>query len=137
MRRLWWAACCAVLPTLAGCQSSGSGTVGGPIAAYAATALAGPAATLLSGEIAGGLSAEDLGTASAAEYRALESGRAGVTLKWQGRAAEGEILVGPLYRINDTDCRDYTHVITGPDGEVETGRGLACRAESGGWRPVA
>ena len=136
MGRAWLPACCVAALALAGCQSAGSGPVAGPIAAYAAPRADTGSDAVFASQAARGLNPDDRGTALAAEYRALESGRAGVAVAWRSRAARGEILVGPIYRINDTDCRDYTHVITGADGQVETGRGLACRRPNGGWQPV-
>ena len=136
MGRAWLPACFAAV-ALAGCQSAGSGPSAAPIAAYAAPAgsESGQVGSV-PGAVVPNLSADDLAQAYGAEQRALESGRAGVATKWRGRPASGEILVGPLFRINDTDCREYTHVITGGDGQVETARGRACRLPDGGWQPV-
>jgi surface antigen len=99
----------AVALALAGCQSTGTGSVGDAVSAYAAP-------TALTGR---DLNAKDRRAALEAEYRALEYGRTGQPVVWRGRSGRGEVVAGPPYQVNDYDCRDYTHTIT-TKGQSET-----------------
>ena len=112
---------------LAGCASSASLTGGSP---HMIGGLAGT-------EIGKSLSAGDRGRALAAEYRALEYGRAGATTPWSDSLTGryGEVVPGASYKVNDTTCREYVHVIVA-GGRSETGRGTACRGASGNWQTV-
>ena len=120
---------------LSGCQSAGPHLSAGAVSAYA------PPTGAMTGGVVGsqiglGLAAAERRTALDTEYRALELGRTGAPVAWRGRSgARGEVVAGPLYQINDYDCRDYTHTIT-IAGEVEAARGTACRRPNGNWRPV-
>ena len=42
-------------------------------------------------------------------------------------------MPGASYKVNDTTCREYVHVIVA-DGRSETGRGTACRGANGNWQ---
>jgi surface antigen len=112
---------------LAGCASSASLVGGSP---HMIGGLAGT-------EIGKSLSAGDRGRALAAEYRALEYGRAGATTPWSDSLTGryGEVVPGASYKVNDTTCREYVHVIVA-GGRSETGRGTACRSASGNWQTV-
>ncbi len=83
------------------------------------------------------LGAKDRRAALAAEYRALEYGATGDADRVARDApVRGEVVAGPLYKVNDYDCRQYTHTITvkgkirdraghrlpGPERRVATGR---------------
>lgn len=120
---------------LAGCQGAGSRLLGGSVAAYT-----GPGGALTKGlageEIGGRLTSAERRTALEAEYRALEYGRAGTPISWRGRrGVHGEVVPGPLYQVNDYDCREYTHVIVVANS-TETARATACRRLNGDWQPV-
>jgi len=59
-----------------------------------------------------------------------------LAIEWRGRSdTRGEVVAGPEYRVNDYDCRDYTHAVT-IAGTTETARGTACRGPNGNWQPV-
>jgi len=118
---------------LAGCQSAGSR--GAPPVAYAPTPAERPAVGLAGNAIAPDLSAKDLRAALEAEYRALEYGRTGAPVVWRGRSRRGEVIAGPRYRINDYDCRDYTHIIA-TKRRTERAHGTSCRRPNGAWEPV-
>ncbi len=121
---------------LAGCQSADTGTTAS-LAAYApATSGQGLTGGLAGTAIGLNLSAKDRRAALAAEYRALEYGLTGAPIVWRGHSGRGEVVAGPLYKVNDYDCREYTHTIT-IKGKSETARGTACRAPNGAWQPVA
>lgn len=123
----------ATVLALAGCQSSRFGA--GSVAAYT-----GPGGGLTEGlvgnEIGRRLSSGERRTALEAEYRALEYGRTGGPIVWRGRrGVRGEVTSGPLYQVNERDCREYTHVIRYA-GKTETARTTACRRPNGNWQPV-
>ena len=127
MKRVTIAALAGLALALAGCASSASVVGGSP------RLVGGLAGT----EIGKGLSAGDRGRALAAEYRALEYGRTGATTPWSDSLTRryGEVVPGTSYKVNDTTCREYVHVIVA-DGHSETGRGTACRGTDGSWRTV-
>lgn len=83
------------------------------------------------------LSGTDGQRALSAEYQALNEGVAGVPVLWQGStsAVYGEVIPGPLYTINEYECRDYAHTIY-VNGVREAGRGTSCRVGGGPWTPV-
>ena len=72
-------------------------------------------------EIGADLDAADRRMAADAEYRALEFGRTGAPVGWHGRSGRyGDVVAGSSYRVNDYNCRDYTHTIY-IDGRPEVG----------------
>ena len=137
--------------TLAGCMGGGPKQDAGAITGAVAGAIVGGAVgngnlgavavgALVGGfignEIGANLDANDRRLAVDAEFRALEYGRAGVPVQWRGRSGRyGDVIAGAQYRVNDTNCRDYTHTIY-IDGRPEVARGTACRQPDGTWQPV-
>lgn len=128
---------------LAGC----AGTGGLGLAPADTPAAAGPAspsapppgsitAGLVGSSVGRGLSAADQQRALAAEYQALEFGVAGVAVAWSSGGVSGQVVPGPLYTVNEYECRDYTHTII-VNGASEAGRGTACSRAGGAWAPVA
>ena len=91
-----------------------------------------------SGDIGTGLGDRDHKLAAEAEYRALEYGRTGAVTAWQNKKSghHGEVTPGAGYKVNNSDCRDYTHIIY-DDGPPKSGRGTACRQADGSWTPVS
>ena len=83
------------------------------------------------------LADRDRELALAAEYRALEFTRAGRPVAWRNEKTghSGEVVVGPGYRVNALDCRDYSHTIR-IDDRRQTLRGAACRQPNETWRVV-
>lgn len=121
----------AVLGGVIGNQiGAGSGRVAATIAGAAIGGLVG-------GAIGKELDEADQRRAYEAEYEALEYGRPGAPVEWRGERSgrRGEIVPGQRYRVNEYDCRDYTHRIW-IEGEPEVARGTACRQPDGTWRPV-
>jgi surface antigen len=110
---------------------SGSGRV-------VATAIGALAGGLIGAEIGRSLDERDRQKALAAEYRALEFGRAGRPVAWRNENSGiyGEVVTGPGYEVNSLDCRDYTHTIY-IDGRARIARGTACRQPDGTWRIVS
>ena len=71
-----------------------------------------------------------------AEYHALEYGKTGEVTAWKSGSARGEVVAGPLYRVNSYDCRDYTDTITVGTAAPQSARDTACRQANGIWQPV-
>ncbi len=151
MIRMYRAALAAtVCLALAGCASSGpkesfntvvgagvGAVVGGLATGNTGGAIVGALAGGMAGSVIGAeLDAADRRAAMEAEYRALEYGRTGAPVQWRGREGRyGDVVAGAQYRVNDFNCRDYTHTIY-IDGRPQVARGTACREPSGSWRPV-
>ena len=71
-----------------------------------------------------------------AEYRALEFGRTGTPVAWQAGKSHGEVVPGPLYHVNASDCRDFTQTVY-IGSEPHATRATACRQPNGTWQPVS
>jgi len=121
---------------VAACRSQGAGGTAASLSAYASPA---PAEMLTGGladaAVGQNLGAKDRRAALAAEYHALEYGRSGAAVSWRGRSARGEVVPGPLYRVNDYNCREYTQTVTFK-GQSSTASGTACRRPDGTWHAV-
>jgi surface antigen len=122
----------ATLIVLAGCRASG--LVPTEPVAYA------PAddgtVGLLGTAIGTGVSDADRKIGLNAEYRALEKNDPGIAVDWRGRnGSAGVVVPGTRYRVNDSDCRLFTHTVS--VGEVtESATATACRTREGAWRIV-
>ena len=92
---------------------------------------------LVGSEIGRALDEQDRQRAYAAQYSALEQGRPGVPVAWQNPQSGkyGQVVPGPVYSVNQSTCREYTHTIY-IDGRPEVLRGTACRQPDGTWRDV-
>lgn len=83
------------------------------------------------------LSGKDKGEAASAQFNALTFGRPGAPRAWQGdKGTSGEVTVGPYVRVNNIDCRDFTHTVT-IGGKPYPRSGTACREADGGWNVVS
>jgi surface antigen len=144
------------LIVLAGCSTGGTDvnlgpTLNQPNAALAQPALTPPtstppvlvatASTAAMTDVAayidptalGKLSAKDKAEASSAQFNALTFGRPGAPRAWAGDSgATGNVLVGPYVRVNNIDCRDFTHTVT-IAGLPYAKKGTACREADGSW----
>lgn len=99
--------------------------------ALATTDLAGsiePAAAKL-------LSDKERADASQAAFYALQFGRPGAPRTWSGATGSGQVTVGPYVRVNNLDCRDFTHTVT-VSGTKYARKGTACRELNGNWSVV-
>jgi surface antigen len=75
--------------------------------------------------------------AAGAQFNALQFGRPGAPRNWQGdNGASGQVTVGPYVRVNNIDCRDFTHVVT-LAGKSYSKKGTACREADGHWSVAA
>jgi surface antigen len=94
-------------------------------------------ATFLDVTIVPKLSAKEKTEAASAQYNALMFGRPGAPRKWAGdTGASGEVTVGPYVRVNNIDCRDFTHTVT-IGGAPYARHGTACKETDGTWSVAA
>ena len=94
------------------------------------------AATAAGAMAAPGLDASARKAAKDAEYRALEFGRTGAPVSWQEGKSHGEVIPGPLYHVNASDCRDLTHTVY-VGSQPRATHATACRQPNGTWQPVS
>lgn len=79
------------------------------------------------------MSDQEKNEAASAQFYALQFGRPGAPRLWQGdRGDSGKISVGPYVRVNERDCRAFTHEVTTRAGDFSKS-GMACRLEGGTW----
>jgi surface antigen len=91
-------------------------------------------ATFIDAGVVGSLSAKDKAEAASAQFNALTFSRPGAPRAWAGDdGATGQVLVGPYVRVNNIDCRDFTHTVT-VAGKAYPRKGMACRDADGTWR---
>ena len=131
---------------LAGCAATDGASLGTPLSA---TGLAAPSEeaesiasekieALLGAGFGGGLGPGDLAAAYKAQTRALDQSRAGTSVTWTNPATgnKGEIVPGPVYVVNNLECRDFAHTVETSTGR-EVRRGAACRRADGSWQAIA
>jgi surface antigen len=71
--------------------------------------------------------------AAATQFNALQFGRPGAPRAWQGDAGvSGQVVVGPLVKVNSLDCRNFTHTVSA-GGQSYPRSGTACRELDGRW----
>lgn len=86
--------------------------------------------------VAAKLSANDRAQAAGAQFNALQFGRPGAPRAWQGdKGTSGNVMVGPYVRVNNIDCRDFTHTVKF-GGQDAVKKGTACREVDGRWSVV-
>jgi surface antigen len=79
------------------------------------------------------LSGGDRADAATAQINALNFGRPGAPRNWgKTGATSGSVTVGPYVQVNNTSCRNFTHVVT-IAGAAFTKQGTACKDATGGW----
>ncbi len=80
----------------------------------------------------------DRRAAMEAEYRALETGKAGSATPWRNPSSGhyGTVVPGQPYMASNQHCRPYTHTIY-INGRPETLTGRACRRPDGSWHKVS
>jgi surface antigen len=82
------------------------------------------------------MSAKERADASTAQFYALLFGRPGAPRTWGGAGSKGSVVVGRYVRVNNLDCRDFTHTVT-VAGKDYVHKGTACREGSGNWSVAA
>lgn len=82
------------------------------------------------------MTAKDTAEANSAQFYALQFGRPGAPRQWAGdQGATGSVTVGPYVRVNNLDCRDFTHTVK-IGGQDYIRKGTACREQTGNWAVV-
>jgi len=82
------------------------------------------------------MTAKDSAEANSAQCYALQSGRPGAPRQWAGdKGTTGSVAVGPYVRVNNLDCRDFTHTVK-IGGKDFVKKGTACREQTGNWNVV-
>src|SRR5690606_30399553 len=82
------------------------------------------------------MSAKDSAEANSAQFYALQFGRPGAPRNWSGdKGTSGSVAVGPYVRVNNLDCRDFTHTVKA-NGQDYVKKGTACREQNGNWTVV-
>ncbi len=127
-------------PTLAQPGMATGALISAPAEPVAPTTVAATAATTMNDVTAfvdagviGRLTTRDKSEAASAQYNALTFGRPGAPRTWSGdKGVTGQVTVGPFVRVNNIDCRDFTHAVT-LSGGTFTKKGTACKDASGTW----
>jgi len=79
------------------------------------------------------MTAKDSNEANSAQFYALQFGRPGAPRQWAGdKGTTGTVSVGPYVRVNNLDCRDFTHTVK-IAGADYVRKGTACREQNGNW----
>ena len=108
-------------------------SLGTTTAVQASSATLTDVSAYVDGSILGQLSAKDKSEASSAQFNALTFGRPGAPRTWNGdKGVTGAVTVGPYVRVNNIDCRDFTHTVT-IGGTPHARKGTACREADGTW----
>ncbi len=82
------------------------------------------------------MTAKDSNEANSAQFYALQFGRPGAPRQWAGdQGTTGSVAVGPYVRVNNLDCRDFTHTVK-VGGTDYIKKGTACREQNGNWNVV-
>ena len=82
------------------------------------------------------MTANDSAQANSAQFYALQFGRPGAPRAWAGdKGTTGTVGVGPYVRVNNLDCRDFTHTVKA-NGQDFVKKGTACREQNGNWAVV-
>lgn len=82
------------------------------------------------------LSPAQRSAANDAQFYALQFGRPGAPRTWSAAGASGQVSVGPYVRVNNLDCREFSHRVT-VGGQTYTKSGTACREADGAWGVTA
>ncbi|HTM79221.1 MAG TPA: hypothetical protein VL133_16525 [Devosia sp.] len=141
--------------TLAACASTGPTRVAqAPVVTAAPVFVAptGPSpaqttqAALMTTSIANGfvdpaalalMTAKDTAEANSSQFYALQFGRPGAPRQWSGdKGSTGTVSVGPMVRVNNLDCRDFTHTVK-IGGKDYVKKGTACRENGNNWTVAA
>ena len=83
------------------------------------------------------MTAKDSAEANSAQFYALQFGRPGAPRQWSGdKGSTGTVAVGPMVRVNNLDCRDFTHTVK-INGQDYVKKGTACRENGTNWTVAA
>lgn len=90
----------------------------------------------IDGSALGQLTPAQRSAANDAQFYALQFGRPGAPRSWSSGGASGQVSVGPYVRVNNLDCREFSHRVT-LNGQTYTRSGTACREVDGAWGVTA
>ncbi|MEM9631400.1 MAG: RT0821/Lpp0805 family surface protein [Pseudomonadota bacterium] len=92
---------------------------------------------LVNNEFGNALDPSDRKAAEDAQIRALKARGVGVSVAWQNERTgrSGQVRPGPVYSVNDTSCREFTHEMV-LQGRTLQARGTACETERGSWQVI-
>jgi len=111
------------------------GSVLAPVAAEPTTPIvvadnaqtAGDASAFIDAGAYAKLSSGERADAAVAQFNALKFSRPGAPRAWgKSGGTSGTVTVGPLVKVNNTTCRNFTHVVT-IAGAAFTRQGTACQ----------
>ncbi len=103
-----------------------------PVVVAVNTQTAGDASAFVDAGAYAKLTGGDRAEAATAQINALNFGRPGAPRNWGKGAATGSVTVGPYVQVNNTSCRNFTHVVT-ISGSAFTKQGTACKDAAGSW----
>ncbi|WP_417667313.1 RT0821/Lpp0805 family surface protein [Roseibium sp.] len=127
--------CSAVSGDSSGTWNNQFGASSGGIAEdEASTAIA----VILDNDFGRALEPSDHRAVADAQKKALRARGVGASVAWQNEATgrSGQVRPGPVYQVNDTACREFTHLMT-LEGQQLTSRGTACRQDDGSWKTLS
>jgi len=103
-----------------------------PVVVAVNTQTAGDASAFVDAAAYAKLSGGDRAEAATAQINALNFGRPGAPRNWGKSGTTGSVTVGPYVQVNNTSCRNFTHVVT-ISGAAFTKQGTACKDATGNW----
>jgi surface antigen len=103
-----------------------------PVVVAVNTQTAGDASAFIDAGAYAKLSGGDRAEAATAQINALNFGRPGAPRNWGKSGTTGSVTVGPYVQVNNTSCRNFTHVVT-ISGAAFTKQGTACKDATGNW----
>ncbi|WP_428651054.1 RT0821/Lpp0805 family surface protein [Roseibium sp.] len=130
---------------LAGCSMTSGATqpggwgsfFGDPNSNVSASEANAAISVLVNNEFGEALDASDRRAAEDAQNRALRARGVGAAVAWQNERTgrSGQVRPGPVYFVNDTSCREFTHEMV-LQGRVLKARGTACETDRGTWQVI-
>ena len=145
--RLRTATCLALVTVLSGCSLTsgadqsgtwGSGSFfGDPNSNVTGSEANAAISVLVNNEFGDALEPSDRRAAEDAQIRALRARGIGVSVAWQNERTgrSGQVRPGPVYSVNDTSCREFTHEMV-LQGRTLQARGTACETDRGNWQVI-
>jgi len=103
-----------------------------PVVVAVNTQTAGDASAFIDAGAYAKLTGADRAEAATAQINALNFGRPGAPRNWGKSGTTGSVTVGPYVQVNNTSCRNFTHVVT-ISGAAFTKQGTACKDATGNW----
>lgn len=139
------ATCIALVTVLTGCSmTSGSKDTAGwgsffgdPSSNVTGTEANTAISVLVNNEFGEALEPSDRKAAERAQIRALRARGVGVAVTWQNEKTgrSGQVRPGPVYYVNETGCREFTHEMV-LQGRTLQARGTACESDRGSWQVI-